>query len=848
VNTAATLTRETFITSRLLEYFSEKELTLQTGHEPDRWPEVVLKELLDNALDACEDAGTLPEIVVTIASDRIAVADNGPGLPAVVVERILDYGVRVSSKDAYVSPSRGAQGNALKTVLAIPFVLGHGAPARIVIESQGQAHAVTVGLDRIDQAPHIRHRRTASSVKTGTRVTVPLPRLEGGLHGRFLPLVESYALLNPHASLLVRCGTRAQRFDRTASACRKWKPSDPTSAHWYAPEQLRGLMAAYVSAERRGGPALTVRDFIGQFRGLTSTRKRKAILATRPALAAVSLSTCVSGGDIDETIVAALLDAMRAESKPVNPLDLGVLGQAHLQSWLTAHGGVAATIVYKRVADLDERGLPFVVEVAFGAREDRDPRRVIVGINAAPTLNDPFRELADYHISLDGLLQQQLIRATSPVTCVVHLTHPALRYTDRGKSALEGVRKIGDALHQAVTSATKSWAAVEKKKIRDEQRGWRASQRYFRGLAKEPSIREAAMGIMDQAYLKASGQGRYPTTARQVMYAARPLILASTEKPLGQDFDKYFTQSLLPAYMREQATAAAWNVVYDARGHFAEPHTDTVVSLGTVDVRAYLAGAHNGAVAAADPVPSVALPYPTHGPQHRYQSVLFLEKEGFNELLAAAQIAERFDLAIMSTKGYSSTSARTLIERLAGVRILVLHDFDKDGLGILHTLQHDTIRYRFAQRPEIIDLGIRLADVTAERLAAERVTYRRNPIAALQRYGATAPEIHVLRRERVELNAFTSDAFIAWLERKLQKAGVKKVVPEPQTLADAYRRAVMLHHINAGLEQLEAEARTVSDGATIPRGLATRIRARLKQQPARAWDAVLADIAAEGQS
>jgi hypothetical protein len=75
----AVLRRETFHTSRLLEYFSEKELTLQTGHEPERWPEVVLKELTDNSLDACEEAGTAPEIIITTDERSIVVEDNGPG-------------------------------------------------------------------------------------------------------------------------------------------------------------------------------------------------------------------------------------------------------------------------------------------------------------------------------------------------------------------------------------------------------------------------------------------------------------------------------------------------------------------------------------------------------------------------------------------------------------------------------------------------------------------------------------------------------------------------------------------------------------------------------------------------
>ena len=48
------LTRVAFRVSRLMEFCSERELVNQTGHYVDDWPLVVLKELMDNALDACE--------------------------------------------------------------------------------------------------------------------------------------------------------------------------------------------------------------------------------------------------------------------------------------------------------------------------------------------------------------------------------------------------------------------------------------------------------------------------------------------------------------------------------------------------------------------------------------------------------------------------------------------------------------------------------------------------------------------------------------------------------------------------------------------------------------------------
>ena len=44
-------------------------------------------------------------------------------MPPATVADILDFSIRVSSREAYVAPTRGAQGNALKTILAMPFVL-----------------------------------------------------------------------------------------------------------------------------------------------------------------------------------------------------------------------------------------------------------------------------------------------------------------------------------------------------------------------------------------------------------------------------------------------------------------------------------------------------------------------------------------------------------------------------------------------------------------------------------------------------------------------------------------------------------------------------------------------------
>jgi hypothetical protein len=66
-----TLNREIFKTSRLLEFCSEKELVNQTGHSVEQWPLVILKELADNAIDACEEAGIAPVMKVTVRKGLI---------------------------------------------------------------------------------------------------------------------------------------------------------------------------------------------------------------------------------------------------------------------------------------------------------------------------------------------------------------------------------------------------------------------------------------------------------------------------------------------------------------------------------------------------------------------------------------------------------------------------------------------------------------------------------------------------------------------------------------------------------------------------------------------------------
>ncbi|MDN5870459.1 MAG: ATP-binding protein [Nitrococcus sp.] len=425
------LERIAFETSRELEYFTEKELRQQIGYAPAFWPVAILRELVDNALDACEANGVLPEIEVTIADDEMTVADNGHGIPPATLVKSLDYLIRVSDKAHYVSPTRGAMGNALKVIWAAPFVATGAGNAEIV--TRGEKYCIHVTLDRIEQRPRMEHTVKPAIVKNGTsfsiRWTNSTRQLTHPENAHFLQvltveeLITGYAAFNPHATFIVN----GERIERTFGEWRKWMPGDPIPAHWYSEETLRDLIAAYVAAERNGGPARTVREFVSEFRGLSATATQKAV--TREWSRSY-LHDFVADGDLEPEFVEKLLERMTAASKAPKPQALGVLGKDHLTAWMVRNGVAEESIRYKRSAG-EDAGLPYVLEVVFGINENVDStRRIVTGLNWSPTIG------GDPDPTLRQCVAEARLDPHDPVTYLVHIARPRFDFADRGKTRL----------------------------------------------------------------------------------------------------------------------------------------------------------------------------------------------------------------------------------------------------------------------------------------------------------------------------------------------------------------------------------------------------------------------------
>jgi hypothetical protein len=403
---------------------------------------------------------------------------------------------------------------------------------------------------------------------------------------------------------------------------------------------------------------------------------------------------------------------------------------------------------------------------------------------------------------------------------------------------------IADALTSALSSAGKSWKQAKRHADR-EDRVRQSELNEMRRPSDYHNITSASDSVMEKAYLHASGNGHYPANARQIMYAARPLVIELAGKAWSDS--AYFTQTLLPKFIEEHPDLTAeWDVIYDARGNLIEPHDGEQVPLGTLEVRDYISKWENSSGSVQmDLTESLSVPSAL-----KFDNVLFVEKEGFHELLRQAQIPERFDVALMSTKGMTVVACRSLIEFLSqqGVRVLVAHDFDKAGFGIYHTMIGDSARFTYTTQPNVVELGLRLGDVRKMKLVSEPVDYRANPTDCLREYGCTNEEIeflapsngYVVMGQRVELNAMSSPQFIEWLEKKFKEHGVEKFVPEKDVLHDAYIEAAKLAAVAEARE--EALRQFQRGKVKVPANLEKILRKAIAKKP-QSWDRALIELA-----
>jgi DNA topoisomerase-6 subunit B len=166
-----------------------------------------VKEAVDNALDACEEAGILPEILIELTEInetrfRVAVQDNGPGIVKAQVPKIFGQ-LLYGSKFHRLRQSRGQQGIGISAA-GMYGQLTTGKPITVISRpgANKPAHKFDIQIDtRLNRPVVVADNEVEWTPKHGTRVELEIEATyKKGRHS-VDGYVEQTAIANPHARI-----------------------------------------------------------------------------------------------------------------------------------------------------------------------------------------------------------------------------------------------------------------------------------------------------------------------------------------------------------------------------------------------------------------------------------------------------------------------------------------------------------------------------------------------------------------------------------------------------------------------------------------------------------------------
>jgi DNA topoisomerase-6 subunit B len=497
-----------------------------------------VKEAVDNALDACEEAGILPDIVVRLdvvadggtvlpASQatrfRVTVTDNGPGIVRQQIPRIfakLLYG----SKFHRLRMSRGQQGIGISAA-GMYGQLTTGKPVKIISRTgpRSLAHYFEVQIDTRKNEPRIfENKQVAWAQRRGTQVTIEVEgRYQKG-RASVDDYLEQTSIANPHAHLVyVTPEGETKSYPRTY---RELPPSPrEIKPHPYGIEfgmflrmlhetkshTLSGFLASDFC---RISPALAVE--ICKTAKL-SPRARPRDIHGHPA-----------------ELLYKTIQTTKIMAPPTNCL--APIGEQAILSGLYKHiKGEFYTAVTRPPAVY--RGNPFIIEagLAFGRRpvgpaaaerpddrplaegevrqDDEELARVIRYANRVPLLYQQsacvmFKAVLDMTWRNYGVAQSRGALPAGPMVIFIHMASVWVPFTSESKEAIADYDEIRKEITLALRECGRRLGAFLRRRERaqDEYRRRNIFERYIEEVVEACNRLKA--GKLNAAKLKAQLQ------------------------------------------------------------------------------------------------------------------------------------------------------------------------------------------------------------------------------------------------------------------------------------------------------------------------------------------------------
>lgn len=430
--------------------FFEKNRHLLGFDKPTKSLMTVVKEAVDNSLDACEAAGILPEIKVIVkqlSEDRykVSVQDNGPGIVKEQIPRIfakLLYG----SKFGKNTQGRGQQGIGISSAL-LYSQLTTGKPSIIRSRVKGKAvHEFHLKIDIAKNEPHIVKDEIydGSFPEQGTFVEMEIE----GMYRKGKQSVDEYlketSLANPHTKINYHAPDgEKMTFERVASELPKLAKSIRPHPHGV---ELGVFQRMLKNTSARSVAAFLANDFCRV--GLETAKQACKLAKVNPIVKPENI-----GHDESEKIWRNMQKANFM--KP--PLDcLSPIGEKVLEDGVKKNTNAEFVAAITRPPEV-YRGNPFAVEISVAYGGNLDPKgqaEIIRLANKVPLLYEAsacaitkaLKEIDWTHYKIES--QNKV--PTGPLLILVHIYSTWIPYTSESKEAVDAYPEIQKEIKLAI--------------------------------------------------------------------------------------------------------------------------------------------------------------------------------------------------------------------------------------------------------------------------------------------------------------------------------------------------------------------------------------------------------------
>ncbi len=419
--------------------FFEKNKHLLGFDSPTRGIITTVKEAVDNALDACEEAEVLPDIFVAIrkiGSDvyRITVEDNGPGIVAKNVPYVfgkLLYGSRFHQ----IRQSRGQQGIGISAAV-LYAQLTTGVPAQVISRTGADepAHRFELMIKTETNEPDILVHEEIDWDRThGTRIEIEFKSTLAAKK-RLLEYLRYTAVVNPHARITADIDGEVTVFERVSSEVPPCPKAILPHPHGIEFGALKRIAA---------GSSATLDEFLVN----SFSRVGKKTAEEMIALANLKPRRKVKGLEAEE--LKRLLEAMQQVKVPAPPAQqcLSPISEDLIRKGLEKEIPLDFIKARTRPSTVFS-GHSFIIEAAIGyggKLPAEGSGQILRFANRVPLLYQQgacaiTNCVAEVNWKAYGLSQQGL--PAGPVLIMVHVASTNVPFTSESKDAIASIPEI----------------------------------------------------------------------------------------------------------------------------------------------------------------------------------------------------------------------------------------------------------------------------------------------------------------------------------------------------------------------------------------------------------------------